>query len=253
MKKIIITFWLLTNLLLANKITIFGASDLKFAMDTIKDEFLKENLKNSIDENSIDIVYGSSGKGMRQIENGAPYDIYFSANMDYVKYLYKKGEIVTTPKLYAIGRVVIWSKNRHFNPKIGFDNFNQKWVDKIAIANPIHAPYGEKSKQAMESIGIYKKIKSQIVFGENISITAGYIYTQSVEIGIISLSLALSPNIANGKNFAYYLIDDKLHKPLNQGYGITKYGSSSTLAKKFYDFMQTDKANLIMKKFGFVK
>ena len=248
MKKIIITFWLLTNLLLANKITIFGASDLKFAMDTIKDEFLKENL-----ENSIDIVYGSSGKGMRQIENGAPYDIYFSANMDYVKYLYKKGEIVTTPKLYAIGRVVIWSKNRHFNPQIGFDNFSQKWVDKIAIANPIHAPYGEKSKQAMESIGIYKKIKSQIVFGENISITAGYIYTQSVEIGIISLSLALSPNIANGKNFAYYLIDDKLHKPLNQGYGITKYGSSSTLAKKFYDFMQTDKANLIMKKFGFVK
>ncbi|MFK5976956.1 MAG: molybdate ABC transporter substrate-binding protein [Sulfurovum sp.] len=248
MKKIIITFWLLTNLLLADKITIFGASDLKFAMDTIKDEFLKENV-----EDSINIVYGSSGKGMRQIENGAPYDIYFSANMDYVKYLHTKGEIVTTPKLYAIGRVVIWSKNKNFNPEIGFDNFSQKWVDKIAIANPIHAPYGEKSKQAMESIGIYKKIKSQIVFGENISITAGYIYTQAVEIGVIALSSALSPNIANGKYWAYYLIDDELHKPLNQGYGITKYGSASTLAKKFYNFMQTDKSNLIMKKFGFVK
>jgi len=232
----------------AQKITIFAASDLQYALDIIKKDFLKSH-KNS----NVDMIYGSSGKGMLQVANGAPYDLYFSANMDYVKKLYNDGDIVTKPKLYAIGKIVIWSKNKNFIASEGFSNFTKKWVKKIAIANPSHAPYGQKAKQVLQTLGLYTKIKPKIVFGSNISSTAGYISSQAADIGIIALSLALAPHISHAKYNKYYLIDTKVYKPLKQGYGITKYGSSSKLAREFYTFIQTKKVSIIMKKYGFVK
>jgi len=246
-KNILLSLWLLTTLLSAEHITIFAASDLKYALDHIKKIFLQEN-----PGNEITVVYGSSGKGMLQVENGAPYALYFSANMDYIEVLQKKGAIVSPPKHYATGRLVIWSKNSHFDPSKGFDNLKANWVKKIAIANPSHAPYGQKAKQAMESMGLYHKLKSKIVFGENISSTAAYISTKAADIGIIALSLALAPPIADTPFNRYYLIDDSLHKPLEQGYGITKQGKNSKLAHAFYNYMQTKKALDAMKEYGFI-
>lgn len=237
----------LNGTLWADKITIFAASDLKFALDDVKAEFLKDNPKDE-----IETIYGSSGKGMHQIENGAPFDIFFSANMDFVEKLYQKGDISTKPKMYALGRVVIWSKHKNFDVSKGFDNLKAPWVQKIAIANPGHAPYGEKAKQSLESIGIYNDIESKLVLGENISQTAGFISSEAADIGVIALSLALAPTIANTEFNKYYLIDKKLHEPLNQGYGITKVGSTKSLSQKFYDFMENPKADAIMKKYGFV-
>lgn len=237
----------LNGTLWADKITIFAASDLKFALDDVKAEFLKDNPKDE-----IETIYGSSGKGMHQIENGAPFDIFFSANMDFVEKLYQKGDISTKPKMYALGRVVIWSKHKNFDVSKGFDNLKAPWVQKIAIANPAHAPYGEKAKQSLESIGIYKDIESKLVLGENISQTAGFISSKAADIGVIALSLALAPTIANTEFNKYYLIDKKLHEPLNQGYGITKIGSTKSLSQKFYNFMENPKADAIMKKYGFV-
>ena len=189
---------------------------------------------------------------MHQIENGAPYDIFFSANMEFVEQLYKKGDVMTKPKMYAMGRIVLWSKNKNFVPEKGFENLKAPWVQKIAIANPTHAPYGEKAKQAMEKLGIYESIKSKFVLGENISQTAGFIASEAADIGVIALSLALSPTIANTQNNKYFLIDGKLHEPLLQGYGIAKVGSKKVLSRKFYDFMESKKADSIMKKYGFI-
>jgi len=249
MKKLIIGLVLAlgaSTTLWADKITVFAAADLRFALDEVKSEFLKQNPKDE-----LEMIYGSSGKGLRQIENGAPYDIYFSANMEFVQKLYKQGDVTTKPKLYAIGRVVIWSKHNKFNPELGFLNFTQDWVQKIAIANPAHAPYGEKAKQALESMKMYKSIESKLVLGENISQTAGFVASQTADIGVIALSLALAPTIAQTDNDAYYLIDAKLHEPLMQGYGITKVGSTKPLSKTFFDFFQTKDVNSIMKKYGF--
>jgi len=237
---------LLSLNLYSNSITIFAASDLQFALKELKKEFLKSD-----PNDKIDLIFGSSGKGRVQIQNKAPYDIYFSANMDYVTMLYKSGDIVTKPKLYAIGRLVIWSKNNNFIAKEGFDNFKEKWVKKITIANPSHAPYGEKAKEALESLNLYESLKKKIVFGENISQSANYIAIESVDIGIIALSLVLAPDIKNSKYNNYYLIDEKLHKPLYQGYGITKYGSNNSLAKEFYRYLDTKEAKDILNKFGF--
>lgn len=234
------------SLLYAGEMTIFAASDLKFALDTVKAKFLKEH-----PNDTIRIVYGSSGKGQVQIANGAPCDLYFSANMDYVTQLYKSGDVVTKPKLYAIGRLVIWSTNRIFDVKKGFSNLSAPWVEKIAIANPSHAPYGEKAKQVLESKHLYAMLKPKIVLGENISQTANYIKTGAADVGIIALSLVLAPIVANSEHHTYYLIDEKLHEPLRQGYGITKYGKYNLLAKSFYLFFQTDEVQQIMKRYGF--
>ena len=238
---------LINSLLFADTITVFAASDLKFALDSIKEKFLVQH-----PDDVVRMVYGSSGKGRIQVQKGAPYDLYFSANMDYVESLYKEGNIVTKPRLYAIGRIVIWSKSGQFDVKKGFENFTMPWVHKVTIANPSHAPYGQKAKQALESVGLYEALKPKIVFGENISQTANYINIKAADIGIIALSLALAPNIAKSEYSNYYLIDDSLHEPLRQGYGITKYGSKSKLAKAFYEFMQTPQVQQIMKKYGFV-
>ena len=246
MKKIFLALLFLCATLFAQKITIFAASDLKFALDTIKADFLQQHPKDT-----IDIIYGSSGKGRVQIERGAPYDIYFSANMDYVRSLYKKGYIITKPKLYAIGRLVIWSKNKHFEPKKGFENFTRPWVQKITIANPAHAPYGQKAKQALEHMHLYKKLTPKLVFGENISQTANYINIQAADIGIIALSLALAPTIADTPYHNYALVDAHLHQALRQGYGITLHAKNSQLAKEFYHFFAQKKAQKIMQKYGF--
>lgn len=249
MKKLL-SAWIIASMactgLFAEKITFFAASDLRYALTEITEKFLKQNPKDE-----VEMIFGSSGKGMHQIENGAPYDIFFSANMGFVEKLHKQGDVTTAPKLYAVGRIVIWSKNKNFNPELGFENLKAPWVQKIAIANPSHAPYGEKAKQALENIGIYEEVASKLVLGENISQTAGFIASQSADIGVIALSLALAPSIAETEHNRYYLIDSKLHQPLEQGYGITKIGGTKPLSHKFYDFMQTKKVNEIMNKYGF--
>jgi len=244
--KLLLALLFLITTAFAQKITIFAASDLKFALDSIKENFL-----NKYPKNTINIIYGSSGKGRVQIAHGAPYDLYFSANIDYVNTLYKNKKLITKPKLYAVGRLVIWSKNKNFDAKKGFQNLLEPWAKKIAIANPAHAPYGQKAKQALESVKIYKKIKSKIVLGENISQTANYINIQAADIGIIALSLVISPDIANSKYSSYYLIDNKLHKPIKQAYAITSYAKKSDLTKKFYNFFQTKESVKIMKNYGF--
>jgi len=245
-KRTVLLFLLLSCALFAQKITIFAASDLKFALDTIKTEFLKSH-----PNDTVNIIYGSSGKGRVQIERGAPYDIYFSANMEYVRYLYNRGDIISKPKLYAIGRLVIWSKNKHFDAKKGFANLTQAWVKKITIANPTHAPYGQKAKQALKSEHLYKKLQPKIVFGENISQTANYINIKAADIGIIALSLVLAPNIKESSFHKYYLIDDRLHEPLYQGYGLTSHAKGSSLAKDFYTFFQKPESQKIMHTYGF--
>ena len=168
---------------------------------------------------------------------------------NYVENLFKKGLLIEKPKLYALGRIVIWSKNKNFEKNKGFDNLKENWVSKIAIANPEHAPYGEKAKQALEKVGLYKEIEKKLVFGENISATTNMINIQAAQIGIIALSLALAPTIEEQNN--YFLIDRSFHEPLFQAYSITKYAQNNKEAKDFYKFISSDESLKILKKYGF--
>ncbi|MDO9274231.1 MAG: molybdate ABC transporter substrate-binding protein [Lutibacter sp.] len=230
----------------AQKVSVAAASDLKFALDSIILVYHKQHPKEK-----IQVTYGSSGKFFEQIQYDAPFDIYFSADVNYPKKLKEKGFAISEVKIYGIGRIVIWSKK--VNPTIEKMNslLNPK-LNKIAIANPDHAPYGEKAKESMLYYKIYDQVKNKFVYGENISQTAQFVQLGAADIGIVALSLALSPSMKK-EGGKYYIIPEKSHNPLEQGYVILKQAKNNPNAVKFYDFMATPKAISILTHFGFTQ
>src|SRR5262249_51768167 len=150
----------------------------------------------------IDVTYGSSGNFYSQIQNGAPFDLFFSADIEYPTKLAAAGIADrTTLYKYAIGRIVIWTP-----PDAKLDGAREAWktlsndfVQKIAIANPQHAPYGRAAVAAMQNAKLYDEVKSKLVFGENISQAAQFVQSGSAQAGILALSLAMSPAMKGGK------------------------------------------------------
>ncbi len=228
----------------AGKITIAAAADLKFAMDEIVTSFNKSHTGNE-----VEVVYGSSGKFHSQIQQDAPYDLYFSADINYPRELAKKGLAASDVMPYAVGRIVLWSNSLDAT-KMTLANLTDPKIVKIAIANPKHAPYGKRAEEALRAAGMWDKVQSKLVFGENIAHTAQFVQTGNAQIGIIALSLALNPELA--KKGGYYLIPETLHQPLEQGYVITKRGADKPLAKQFAQYMTSKEARSIMTKYGFV-
>lgn len=228
----------------AEKITIAAAADLKFAMDELVTGF-----KKSQPGNDVDVVYGSSGKFHTQIQQGAPYDIYFSADIAYPRELQKKGFAAYEVLPYAFGRIVLWS-NSMAAAKMTLADLTDPKIARIAIANPKHAPYGKRAEEALKAAGIWEKVQPKLVFGENIAHTAQFVQTGNAQVGIIALALAMNPELS--KQGGYYLIPESLHNPLEQGYVITRRGGNKPLAKKFAEYMSSKPARAVMAKYGFV-
>ena len=233
-----------TNTAHAEKITVAAAADLKFAMDEIVTGFKKGH-----SGAELDVIYGSSGKFHTQIQQGAPYDLFFSADINYPRELAKKGMAASEVKPYAVGRVVLWS-NSMDTTKMTLASLTDPKIARIAIANPKHAPYGKRAEEALKASGLWDRLQPKFVFGENIAHTAQFVQTGNAQVGIIALSLAVNPELA--KKGGYYLIPDKLHNPLEQGYIITKQGAAKPLARQFADYMGSKPARSIMTRYGFV-
>ena len=229
---------------LADRITIAAAADLKFALDDIVAAFKKTN-----PADAVDVVYGSSGKFHAQIQQGAPYDLFFSADIGYPRELAKLGLAVSKVKPYAFGRIVLWSASLDAS-KMTLASLSDPKIAHIAIANPKHAPYGKRAEEALRASGMWQKVEPKLVYGESISHTAQFVQSGSAQVGIIALSLAVSSALA--RKGSYWLIPGSLHEPLEQGYIITKRAASSSLAGKFGAFMDSAKARAIMVKYGFV-
>ncbi|MEZ0361379.1 MAG: molybdate ABC transporter substrate-binding protein [Hydrogenobacter sp.] len=230
----------------AELIRVYAAADLQYALKEIAQLYEEEN-----PQDKVELIFGSSGKGTAQIKSGAPYHIFFSADMKYVEELYKEGYVVTEPKPYAIGRLVVWvRKDSGLVPS----EFPQVLLDpkvrKIAIANWEHAPYGRAAKQVLENYGVFEKVKNKLVLGENVSQTASFVYSGAADVGFIPLSLAVSSNMREVGT--YWLIPADKHDALMQGYGITKVGASSQAVRRFYNFIGTPKVRQIFIKYGFV-
>ena len=150
---------------------------------------------------------------------------------------------------YAVGRIVLWSPTVDAS-KLTLDDLADPKFTRIAIANPRHAPYGKRAEEALRVRGLWEKVEAKLVYGENIAHTAQFVQTGNAEVGIIALSLALSPELA-GKG-GYYLIPDKLHQPLEQGFIITKRAEGNGLARRFADAMSSPAVRSIMTRYGFV-
>ena len=229
---------------LAGSLTIAAAADLKFAMDEIVAAFRKAH-----PDDIIDLSYGSSGKFHTQIQQGAPFDLYFSADIAFPKGLEEKGLSAGPTQPYAIGRIVLWSNVRDVT-QMTLRDLVDPTIRKIAIANPQHAPYGKRAEEALRSVGIWDQLQDRLVRGENIAQTAQFVQTGNAEVGIIALSLALNPTLAEAGG--YHLIDDRLHEPLEQGFIITRRAADNPLAKTFAYFMDEPEARKIMIHYGFV-
>ncbi|RFC36415.1 MAG: molybdate transport system substrate-binding protein [Candidatus Nitrotoga sp. LAW] len=233
-----------SSIAMAETITIVAASSIKFAMTDIVNKFNAEHHNNEVKP-----IYGASGKFTSQIQNGAPFDMFFAADTNFPQILKIEGLTSTDPVVYAIGKLVIWSSTMDAT-KLTLQKLSEPAIRKLAIANPELAPYGMRAKEAMKSAGVWEKIKDKLVFGENVEHTAQMVSTGAADAGIIPLSLALNPAMV--KQGGYSLIDDGIHEPLAQAFVITKRAKGSALARQFAAYFQTPEARKIMESYGFV-
>ncbi|MEK7350682.1 MAG: molybdate ABC transporter substrate-binding protein [Nitrospirota bacterium] len=234
------------NLAVAEEITIAAASDLNFVFRELVTEYEKST------GDRVRLSLGSSGNFYAQIQNGAPFDLYFSADIAYPRKLEEAGLTVPGSLFqYAIGRIVLWAgKDSRLDLSKGMDVLLEPTIKKIAIANPKHAPYGRAAVAAMEHVQVYDRVKNKLVLGENISQAAQFIESGAADVGIIAMSLALAPLMQAAGH--YWEIPADAHPPIEQGAVILKGAKSQERAKAFLSFVQGVEGQAMMKRYGFV-
>lgn len=196
----------------------------------------------------IEPIVGSSGNLSTQIKNGAPYDIFLSADMAFPESLYKEGFSAKAPEVYAYGSLVICSTS-----DIGFENWERMLlsarIKKISIANPAIAPYGKAAEEALKQKGVWGDIQSKIVRGESIAQVNTYITTGVVDVGFTTQALIKD---TEGKTKLYWtLIDLKSYAPIKQGMVIIKASKEAANAERFYRYILSKAAKTILKEYGY--
>lgn len=225
----------------AEELTVAAAADLVFAFREIGDLYEKES------GNKLNLIFSSSGTAREQIENGAPYDVYASANIKFVDDLIEKDKIIADSKeLYGIGRVGVATPVGSSLQVNAIEDLLNPAIKKIAIANPEHAPYGLAAKEVLESLGLWEKLKDRLVYGKDIQDTLALIKTGNVEAGFISLS------VVKKDEMNFLLADDSLHKPLKQAIAVVKGTDHEKAAREFIKTVNSNPGREIMKKYGFV-
>lgn len=226
---------------------IAAASDLQFALEDIAARFRAEG------QNEVRLSFGSSGNYFRQIGQGAPFQLFLSADEDFVFRLHQAGKTEDRGVLYATGRIVLFAPQ---GSPLQVDAqmtglkaaITDKRISRFAIANPEHAPYGRAAEQALRKLGLWEALQGKLVLGENVSQAAQFATSGSAQGGIFAYSLALSPAVAKLGN--YVLLPDDLHQPLRQRMVLVK-GAGET-ARAFYAYLQQPAARKIFAQYGFV-
>jgi molybdate transport system substrate-binding protein len=243
MRFCVLVLFLLIGFAKAQEIRVAAASDLQFALPEIIAAFQAKN-----PNTQVSASYGSSGRFDTQIRQGAPFDLFFSADDSFTKKLEQDGFLeANSRKLYAIGRVVVWVANRlKLNVvQLGAKVLLDPSIAKIAIANPEHAPYGVAAISLLEFYGL--QILSKLVYAENIA-QAAQIALAGADAGILALSVVKNPTMQNAGT--YWLAPLNTHTRLNQQYAILK-SRATPAVKAFYAFIQTLETRKILNKYGF--
>ncbi|TGK87675.1 molybdate ABC transporter substrate-binding protein [Leptospira noumeaensis] len=224
------------------------AANFKNPFEDIRVAFLKQN-----PQIKITMVSGASGQLTNQIRNGAPVDIFLSADMDFPLTLFNEGFAENKPKVYAIGKLILMSqaeKNKTFSVQEHLLSQNTKF---IAIANPKTAPYGRAAEETLKYYGIYEKVKGKLVFGENITQVNQFISTGSADFGFTSLSTAKAKE---NHNLFWKSIDRKSYTPILQGVIITSSKESRSKDKisavyMFFDYLFSKEIQTILTEYGY--
>ena len=225
----------------APSLTVFAAADLGFAFKEIVPRFEK-----SVGA-KVSLVLGSSGNLATQIEHGAPADVFFSADRAFVERLAARGAVIAESRaVYAQGRIVL-ATARSFGPRLtDLRQLGDPRIRHVAIANPVHAPYGRAAEEALRKVGLWETVKPKLVFGENIRHALQFIQTGAAEAGIVALSVANVPEIE------WTLIDSSLHAPLQQVAVVVKRTARPELGLAFIQFVNGPEGRSIMKRYGFI-
>jgi molybdate transport system substrate-binding protein len=226
---------------------IAAASDLQFALTDVAEAF------HAADGRTVRLTFGSSGNFFRQIQEGAPFEIFLSADEEFVFDLAALGLTEGDGDLYAVGRIVLFVPH---GSSLQLDGALEDLrgaldggrVTRFAIANPEHAPYGRRAKEALRHAGLWDAIEGKLVLGENVSQAAQFATAGGAEGGIIAYSLALSPSVSDLG--AYRLIPEEWHEPLRQR--MVLLDAAGETARAFYAFLKSEPGRAIMHRYGFV-
>jgi molybdate transport system substrate-binding protein len=239
---LLVFFCLIACLSQAQKVRIAVAANAQFVSQKLKEAFKKET---GIDAN---LTVGSSGKLTAQIEQGAPFDVFLSADMKYPQELFTKSLTTAKPAVYAYGTLVLWSfKKRDFSK--GLATVLNSDINRIAVANPKLAPYGEATIAALTKQNLLQKAQPKIVYGESISQVNQYLLSGAAEVAFTAKSVVLDTAMA-GKG-TWIEVNKSLYKPIEQGVIIIKNSANVAAAQKFYQFLFSSKAKAIFSKYGY--
>ncbi|NOX15402.1 MAG: molybdate ABC transporter substrate-binding protein, partial [Epsilonproteobacteria bacterium] len=221
------------------------AANVSFAMNNLVSAF---NLK--YPDIKVSIILGSSGKLNAQIKNGAPFDIFMSANMKYPQDLFIRGLAISAPKVYAQGSLAIFSvKKRNFTK--GISIVEDKSISTIAIANPQIAPYGKATVEALKNKKVYNQVKDKFIYGQSVSQTVQYAIV-AADLGFVAKSSLYSSKMKKYKKYKNWIeVDKNLYTPIKQGIIIIKQSKNINDAKKFYNFIFSKEAKKVFKKYGY--
>jgi len=229
-----------------NAISIAAAADLKFALDDLVKQFQEK-----YPATKANVTYGSSGNFFAQLQNGAPFDLFLSADISYPQKLAEKGLGADDVFPYAIGRLVVWvPKDSPVDlDKLGIKSLLEPSVHKIAVANPEHAPYGRAAFAALKTLNLYDQVASRLVYGENIAQTAQFVQSGAADIGLLALSLAVSPQMHDAGR--YWPVPLEAYPRMEQGGIILRSSKNLQLARAFRDFVLGDGGRAVLQQYGF--
>lgn len=246
MKKIILLIALLASSMFAGTINIAVAANVSYAINDLIKEFNKTN-----PDTKVEVVLGASGNFTAQIQNGAPFDVFMSADMKFPNTLHKENLTATEPALYAQGSLAMLSaKELDFSK--GINVVTEENIKQIAIANPKTAPYGVAASEALKNANIYDQVESKFVFAGSISQAVTYALT-AADIGFVAKSLLYEDKMSKYKENVHWVsVDPSLYTPIDQGIVVLKRAENNSEAKAFYDFILSSKAKEIFNNYGYI-
>ncbi len=225
----------------APSLTVFAAADLGFAFKEIVPRFERSAGA------KVSLVLGSSGNLAMQIEHGAPADVFFSADGAFVDRLAQRSAVIAESRaVYAQGRIVLATAKNFGSRLTDLRQLGAARIRHVAIANPLHAPYGRAAEEVLRKVGLWETVKPKLVYGENIRHTLQFIQTGAAEAGIVALSVANVPEVE------WTPIDSSLHAPLYQAAAVARRTARPELGLAFIQFVNGPEGRPIMKRYGFL-
>lgn len=231
----------------AETVSVAAAADLVYCLDDLNAVF-----KKSHPDADLKVTTGSSGNFATQIKNGAPFDVFLSADVSFPRDLVKAGLAdESTLTVYATGKIVVWTTHPEtVDVSKGLSVISDaNAVKKLAVANPDHAPYGRAAKEALQHDKLWDAVQSRVVLGENIAQTAQFVETGNADAGIVALSLVLSPKLAKVGKWQEIPAED--YNKLEQAAILTKFGAGKPLARAYLEFLRSPEARSIFDRYGF--